>query len=115
MNFDVFIELRSEFAENAARVNHGARAIGRRLVPDGRQSEDGPGIAGTQRADDQVVHLRTVLHHLHVFTLTAGVAEFGDGGGRVGEETLFVGLVDPGASHYARSVARTDLGFVAVN
>ena len=47
--------------KHAARIGHGARAIGRRLVPDRRQAEHFPRIAGAQRAHDHVVPLRRVL------------------------------------------------------
>ena len=51
----------AEIGEHAARVLDRARAIGRRLVPDRRQPEHFPRIAGAQRADDHVVALRRVL------------------------------------------------------
>ena len=41
--------------QHAARVDHRARAVGRGLVPDRRQAEHRPRVAGAQRADDHVV------------------------------------------------------------
>ena len=45
----------AEIGEHAARIVHRARAVRRRLVPDRRQAEHFPRIAGAQRADDDVV------------------------------------------------------------
>ena len=51
----------AEIGEHAARVLHGARAIRRGLVPDRRQAEHFPRVAGAERAHDHVVALRRVL------------------------------------------------------
>jgi hypothetical protein len=40
-----------------ARLAHGPRAVVGGLVPGGRQAEDRPRVAGTERADDEVVLL----------------------------------------------------------
>ena len=47
--------------------------------------------------------------------LAADVAELGDRRGRVGQQALLVGGVDPGARHHARAVARPDLVLVGVD
>ena len=72
--------------KNAAGVDHRARAVGRGLVPDRRQTEDRPGITGTQGAHDQIVHVRSVLDDHHVLALSAGVSQLGDGGRRVAQQ-----------------------------
>ena len=54
-DFGVLGQRDAEIVEHAARVLDRARAIGRGLVPDRRQAEHFPRIAGAQRADDHVV------------------------------------------------------------
>ena len=73
----------AELGQHPARVDDGARAVGRRLVPDRRQAEHAPGIAGAQGADDEVVLGGGVEHRAHVLALPPAVAERGDGGGGV--------------------------------
>ena len=62
-------------AQHAARVLHGARAIRRGLVPDRRQAEHFPRVAGAQRADDHVVALRRVLDRHQMVADAADMAE----------------------------------------
>ena len=76
----------AEVGEHAARVHDGARAVGRRLVPDRRQAEHLPRVAGAQRADDHVVQLGRVLDRDHVLALAADIAERGDRLGRVRQQ-----------------------------
>ena len=64
-------ELDAEFFEDAARIFNGARAIGRALVPGGRRSKDGPGIAAAQGAHHHIVLCRRVFDRHHVFALPA--------------------------------------------
>jgi hypothetical protein len=60
------------------------------------------------------VNLRGVFQHSHVLALRASETQFGDGCGSVGEETLFVRGIDPGAGYYAGAVARADLVLIGI-
>ena len=94
---------------------HGARAVGRGLVPDRRQPQHGPGIAGAQRADDEVVHRVGVLDGDHVLALPAREAELGNGRGGVLEEPCLVVGIAPGLGDDPGAVVRADLGFVGLD
>ena len=111
----MFRQFQPEFAQNAARVEDGARAIGRRLVPDRRQAEHRPRVAGAERAHDQVVDLRRVLDHHHVFSLPAGKTKLGDGGAGVLEQALLEGGIHPRASDDSGAVVWPDLSLVSIN
>ena len=50
-------QLDAELGQHAARIDDGARAVGEALVPGRRNAEQHLGVAGAQRADDDVVHL----------------------------------------------------------
>src|SRR2546425_5191549 len=102
---DVVPELDAELTQDAPRVEHGARPVRRRLVPDGRQPQDRPRVAGAERADDEVVDLRRVFERHHVLALPAHVAELGDRSGGVGEEPRSERGIDPRARHDPRAVA----------
>ena len=54
-------QLDAELGQHAARVDHHARAVGEALVPGRRDAEQQLGIAGAQRADDDVVDAGHVL------------------------------------------------------
>ena len=56
-----------------------------------------------------------VLDHHHVLALRAAVAQFGDRGGGVFEQPLFVGRIGPGAGHHSRAVARADFVLVVIH
>src|SRR5215203_2407126 len=47
----------AEFAHHVPRLPDGAGAILEALVPVWRAAQDGPRVAGAERADDQVVYL----------------------------------------------------------
>src|SRR5205085_9197107 len=51
----------AEIREHALRVDDRARAVGRRFVPDRRQPQHFPGVAGAQCANDKVVQFGRVL------------------------------------------------------
>ena len=85
----------AEVGQDAARIHDGARAVRRRLVPDRRQAEHLPRVAGAQRADDDVVHRRRVLDDDDVLALRALEAELGDRGRAVGEQPGPVVRVGP--------------------
>ena len=75
----------SRTAPRAARAPR-ASPVGGVLVPARRQPEHRPRVAGAQRADDDVVHGRGVLHDHDVLALRALEAELGDRGGAVVEQ-----------------------------
>ena len=102
-------ERHAELGQHAARVDHRARAVGRRLVPDRRQAEHRPRVAGAERADDQVVLVGRVLDRHHVLALPPAVAELGDGRGGVRAQPVGEGRIDPGPRDHPGAVARPDL------
>jgi len=89
-----------------ARDRHVRARYGGRLVPDGRQPEHRPRIAGAQRAHDDVAHLARVFEHYHVLALAADEAELRDRGGGVLEQALLVGGICPRARDDSGAVAR---------
>ena len=105
----------AEFGQHAFRVDHRARAIGRRFVPDRRQSQHLPGIAGAQRADDHVMRLRRVLQGDQMRPDRADIAErIGRLAGVFEQARLEVGI-GPGARHDAGAVMRADLGLARLD
>src|SRR5215831_16334938 len=105
----------AEIGEHAARILDGARAIGRRLVPDRRQAEHFPWIAGAQRAHDHVVDLLRVLDRHEMVADAADMAKRRDRGGAVREEMALELGISPGLRDDARAVARADLGLVSLD
>ena len=105
----------AEVVEHAARVLHGARAVRRRLVPDRRQAEHLPRIAGAQRADDHVVALRRVLDRDQMIADAAHVAHRGDRLGGVRQQRLLERRIGPGLGDHDRAVPRSDLGLVGLD
>ena len=105
----------AEIGEHAARVLHRARAVGRRLVPDRRQAQHLPRVAGAQRADDHVVPLRRVLDRDQMVADAAHVAHRGDRLGGVREQRLLERRIGPGLGDDDRAVARADLGLVGLD
>ena len=115
-HLDIFRQFEPELPQARPRIDHGARAICRRLVPDRRQAEESPRVAGAQRTDDQVVHLRPVLDDHDVFALRRLESDLGDRRGGIGKQTLLVGRVNPGPRHHACAVpAGPDFVFVRVD
>jgi len=98
----------AEFCEHASRIAHEAGTVGRRFVPNWRQAECRPRIAGAEGADHYVVHLGRVLDHDHVLALRPANAEFGDRRGRVLHQPGLVGWISPGTCHDLRAVTRSD-------
>jgi hypothetical protein len=81
------------------------------LVPVGRQTQDGPGITGAQRADDQVMNFGRVDSGLHVLAL--GPCPLGHethlcdrGHGVVAQKLLELGI-EPGTCNELGSVVQT--------
>ena len=93
-----------------------AGAVRCRLIPDRRQAQGRPRVAGAQRADDDVVDLRGVLDAPPCprpaapekpNSLMAAVASV--------KQALLVRRIDPGARHHLGAVARPDLGLVGIH
>ena len=105
----------AEIGQNAARVLDRPRAVGRRLVPDRRQPEHFPRIAGAQRADDHVVALRRVLDRDQMVADGAHVAERGDRRGGILQQRLPEGGIGPRPGDDEGAVARADLGLVGLD
>ncbi len=104
----------AEVGKHAARIDHRARAIGRRLVPHRRQPQHFPGVAGAQRADDHVVALRRVLDRDQMDG-APGKAERADRVGGVGDEAALELRIGPGLGDDAGADMRPDLGLVGVD
>lgn len=73
------------------RVDHRLRAIGRRFVPDRRQAEHRPRIAGAQGADDEVVLLRRIEAGDDVLAAAPAIAELCDSGRAISLQPRGVG------------------------
>src|ERR1035437_10837897 len=74
-NIGALGQLKTEIPQDAAWILHRLGAIGRGLVPDRRQSEHRPWIAGPQCAHDHVVESGRVFDGYDVLALTSGIAE----------------------------------------
>jgi hypothetical protein len=61
------------------------------------------------------VHVRRVLHYLHVFTLHAGETQLGDGGCGVRQQPTFILRITPRFSDHLRAVTGADLVLISVN
>ena len=105
----------AEIGEHAARIVDRPRAVGRSLVPDRRQAEHLPRIAGAQRADDHVVGLRRVLDRDQVVADPADMAVFRDRRRGIIEQRLLEGGIGPGLGDDAGAVVRADLGLVGLD
>ena len=95
LDIDVVRDHRAHLGEQFPWFPHGPSAVRRRLVPLRWQPERRPRVARAQRADDQVVHVRGVLHHGHVLALRPAEAEIRHGGGPVRQQTRLVLRVGP--------------------
>src|ERR1700722_1596244 len=111
-HFDFLIEFRAEFLQNTTRIAHRARAIWSRFVPNGRQTERRPRIAGAKRAYAKVVHLGCVFYDDHVISLQAGEAEFLDGGSRIFEKALLISWIDPSMRYHISASSRPNVIFI---
>ena len=109
---DALGQVDAELAQHHARLAHRARAVLERLVPDGRQADEGVRIAGAERAHDDVVDAGRVLDHLEI---DAAEAQLLDGRRPVGEEALLVVRVDPRARHDLGAVVRADVLLVGAD
>src|SRR5262249_46174015 len=98
-----------EIGEHPLRIDDRARAVRRRFVPDGRQPQHFPRVAGAQGADDEVVDFGRVLERDQMRPDRADMSERIRRLGRVFEQALLEVGIDPGARHDARAVMRADL------
>src|SRR6185437_5247307 len=80
-----------------------------RLVPGRRQPQDRERIAGAERADDEVMHVRGVLDRLQMPGRVAREAEFANRLGSVGQKPRLEGGIDPGARDYGGAALRPNL------
>jgi hypothetical protein len=96
--------VRAEFGEDTARVAHRPRAIGAAFVPGRRAAEDAARIAGTERADDEVVHIAGVLNSAVSTVSPLRQAEFLHRRAGVGREPGGEVRIGPGAGDNTRAV-----------
>src|SRR6266700_4110757 len=95
------VELQAELLQHLPRLDHHPRPVGWGLVPDRRQPEYRPRIAGTEGTDDDVVDGRCILDHHHVLALPSAKTEFGNGWGGVSKEAFLVC-----GDHFVYSIGR---------
>src|SRR4029434_4394061 len=88
---------------------------GEGLVPDRRQAQYVPRIAGAQRADDDVVALGRVLDCAEVIADALGAGQGRDGPGAVREQRLLEGGIAPRLGDDARADMRADAGLVGLD
>src|SRR5262249_47768590 len=105
----------AQVGEHAARILDRARAVGRRLVPDRRQAQHFPRIAGAQRADDHVVLGGRVLDRDQMIPDPALVAERAHRLRGVLEQRLLQLRIGPGLGDDARAVARRHSGLLGLD
>lgn len=111
-DLDVVAEVEAHLGEDGAGFLDHACTVGGVLVPARRKAEHGPGVAGAQGADDDVVGRGSVLDDDDVLALGAAEAEFLDGGGAVRQEPSAVLGVGPGLGDHLGAVERTHVGLV---
>ncbi len=105
----------AEIGEHAARILDGAGAIGGGLVPDRRQAQNVPRVAGAERAHDHVVQVRRVLDHHEMVAHLLLEPEAGDGlVGVLQKGCLECGIL-PGLGNQARADVGADLGLVILD
>ena len=84
----------AELLQDRPRLVDGARAVRLGFIPVRRQAEDGPGIAGTQRTDDDVVNAVSVFDRHQLGSRHRDI-QLRRGGRPVGEQAFLVGRVGP--------------------
>ena len=102
-------QLEAEIREHALRVDDRARAVGADLYQTGGSPSTSHGIAGAQRADDEVVQSGACSRPRSDGADRADMAEGIGRLGRVFEQPLLEFGIDPGARHDPRAVMRPDL------
>ena len=90
----------AELGQHGPRLSHGAGAVGPALVPVGRDAQDALGVAGAERADDEVVPLGRVLEDDEVCRPRLD-AQLPRRRRRVGQQPGLEGRVGPGPRHQA--------------
>ena len=101
----------AEIGKDALGIDHRARAVGRRFVPDRRQPQHRPRITGTQGADDEVVGAGRILDRDQVAGYRVQISQRIGRLGRVGQEPALEFGIDPGAGDDPGAVMRPDPGF----
>ena len=95
VHLNIRIERQAELLQDLTWLVHDSRSVGRRLKPDGRDSEQGPRITGAERAKPDVVFFLGIEEGSHVLRLKTSVTKFGDGGCAVILEAFPVRGIDP--------------------
>ena len=94
-NLDVIGNLCPKLDQHRPWLFDRPRPVGFELVPVGRQPKDFPRIAGTERADEDVVNLLRVLDDDELGVLEKADPEFFSGGATVGEQPRAKVRVNP--------------------
>ena len=103
------IKLDAELLKHAAWVTHHAGAIFVRFVPGWRETQDRERIAGAERADDEIMHVRRVLDRLQMAGRMASETEFADRRRPVSQESRLERGIAPGACDDGSAALRSDL------
>ena len=90
-----------EIVQRLARLADHAGAVHWVLVPVRGQSQERPGVARAQGANNNVVNARGILDGDHVLALCPLVAELGGRGGSVIQQSLFELRIDPSVGRIA--------------
>src|SRR5262245_35421455 len=114
-NLGVRRQLDAEIGEHAPRVLDRARAVGRGFVPNRRQAEHLPRIAGAQGAYDHVVERGRVLDGNQMVADPALVTERAHRLGAVVEQRPLERGIAPGLGNDARAGVGADLGLVGLD
>ena len=115
-HFDLVRQAPGRTRQHAARVDHRARPIRRRLVPARRQAEQTPRIAGAERADDEVMDGGRVLdHHDDAAPRARGIRSGSIVRVRVLQQPRLEVRIDPGPRDDLRAAPRADLLFIGLD
>ncbi len=105
----------TEIGQDALGIDHRARAVGRRFVPDRRQPQHRPRITRAQGADDEVMNLRRILDRDQVagdrVRISQRICRFG----RIGQKPLLEFGIDPSAGDEPATDVRPDPGLVRLD
>ena len=102
----------AEISEHAARIVDRARAIRRRFVPDRRQAEHFPRIAGAQGAHDHVVEFGRVLDRNQVIAEAIDQAKRSRRLGRILDQSPLERRISPSFGDDLRADMRPDFRFI---
>jgi len=95
-DFNIVVDLNPELGQHTARIAHDPRPVGRGLVPVGRNAQNRKRITGAQRANDEIVDVRSVLDNFQMRRRVAQKSEFIENGRRILQQACAEHWIAPG-------------------